>query len=225
MDLELKKIILSFLTENRSIAFKVVFHHKGTTVDISIGDLENEQCGEIYSLLEEWFSEGKFLDSLMEKYDITYDFEGYFTLDEGEIVLNISFFGPLDDECDDLYISFDEDFIADELNIDLDEYSSLIPDFDFEMISVSFTFETGGSIENLEFYYSDTHPVEIPLNEIQLSKLKEFITDYMDENLPTLSIDIPCNQLYDVECTDNQINVRVYTSFIKMRWDDIYASD
>ena len=64
MEETLKDLLIINLVEHQKISFNVYFVTKGCMVEIEIGEKKNEDCGEIFDLLQEWLGYGEFLDML-----------------------------------------------------------------------------------------------------------------------------------------------------------------
>lgn len=130
MNNTLKELIFKHLEFEKKLKFKVVSVHKGREFECSISEVN-----ELYESLEEWSTYGE-LSEFFLKYYITYDYNGQFYLLDGNLILEIEFFGPFEEEFDEFYLSFDEfnlpRSLAKKLLNKVEEIDEELFDFDIE---------------------------------------------------------------------------------------------
>lgn len=223
MEKNLQSLLYNTLKEQGEIKFDVSFEMKGCIVAIEIGEKQNEDCGPIYKLLQQWLGYDEFVEYLVSQ-DVQNNFEGNFFLKEDEIFINLVLKGNYYeyDDSDKWTIVFEEDFITNELNIDLSTIG-IEDGFEEENWSVQFNKLKNSPIKNLELsYYSDDwHTIE--LDEKQLNKLTLFIESEIEESLPEFNVAFDCAIEWEAECVENSIDYYFTSTPILLKLNDIIA--
>jgi hypothetical protein len=223
MESDLKSLIFNTLKEHGKIKFDVYFEMKGVNLEVEIGENKNEQCGPIFKELEYWICYDRFVDYLVS-HDVQHNFEGHFFINEDEIFINLILKGNYYeyDDSDKWTIVFEEDFITNELNIDLSTIG-IEDGFEEENWSVQFNKLKNSPIKNLELsYYSDDwHTIE--LDEKQLNKLTLFIESEIEESLPEFNVAFDCAIEWEAECVENSIDYYFTSTPILLKLNDIIA--
>jgi hypothetical protein len=126
------------------------------------------------------------------------------------------------DDSDKWTIVFEEDFITDELNIDLSTIG-IEDGYEEENWSVQFNKLKNSPIKNLELsYYSDDwHTIE--LDEKQLNVLTQFIESELEQSLPEFNIEFDCDIEWETECVENSIDYYYTSTPIQLKLNDIIA--
>ena len=223
MEKNLQTLLYNTLKEHGKIKFDVYFEMKGCIVAIEIGEKQNEDCGPIFKLLELWLGYDEFVEYLVSQ-DVQNNFEGHFFINEDEIFINLILKGNYYeyDDSDKWTIVFEEDFITNELNIDLSTIG-IEDGFEEENWSVQFNKLKNSPIKNLELsYYSDDwHTIE--LDEKQLNNLTLFIESEIEESLPEFNGDFDCAIEWEAECIENSIDFYYTSTPILLKLNDIIA--
>ncbi|MEY3499621.1 MAG: hypothetical protein RL308_1290, partial [Bacteroidota bacterium] len=120
MENELKILLEETLKEFDTIKFDLTYVTKGFNAEIEIGEKRNEECGSIYEALSEWLGLDEFIDYLIS-HGVQHNFNGEIFLENGEICFNLTLMGYCYeyDDSDRKFIEFEEEFITNELKIDL----------------------------------------------------------------------------------------------------------
>jgi hypothetical protein len=224
MEKDLQTLLYITLKEHEEIKFDVYFEMKGCIVAIEIGEKQNEDCGPIFKLLEQWLGYDEFIEYLISK-DVQNNFEGIFFINEDEIFMNIilkrNFFEYAESHTINSII-FEEDFITNELKIDLSTIR-IENGFEEENWIVQFNKLKDTPIKNLELsYYSDDwHTIE--LDENQLNKLSQFIDSELEQSLPEFNGNFDCELIWEAECIENEINYDYWCTPILLKLNDIIA--
>lgn len=220
---KLKSLLYNSLKEHGDIKFNVTFEMKGCIVAIEIGEKQNVDCGPIFKLLEQWLGYEDFIDYLISK-DVQHNFEGNFFIKEDEIFMNLILKGNYYeyDDSDRWTIVFEEDFITDELKIDLSSIG-IEDGFEEENWSVQFNKLKDAPIKNLELSYlsDDCHTIE--LDEKQLNVLNQFIESELEQSLPEFNIEFDCAIVWEAECVENSIDYYFTSTPILLKLNDIIA--
>jgi hypothetical protein len=221
MEKDLQTLLYNTIKEQGEIKFDVASEQGGHIVEIEIGRQQNNDCGPIFKELVQWLVYDEFIDILASK-GVQHNFEGNFFINEDEIFINLILKGNFFeyDDSDKWTIVFEEDFITNELNIDL--FTIGIEDgFEEENWSVQFNKLKNAPIKNLELsYYSDDwHTIE--LDENQLNKLTLFIESEIEESLPEFNVDFDCAIEWEAECVENSIDYYYTSTPILLKLNDI----
>ena len=223
MGKDLKSIIYNTLKEHREIKFDVTSEQGGYIVEINIGGKRNKDCGPIFKELEQWLGYDEFIDFLASK-GVEHNFEGIFFINENEILMNLILKGNYYeyDDSDRWTIVFEEDFITNELNIDLSTIG-IEDEFEEENWSIQFDKLKNATIKNLELsYYSDDwHTIE--LDENQLNVLTQFIESELEQSLPEFNIEFDCAIEWEAECVENSIDYYYRSTPILLKLNEIDA--
>jgi hypothetical protein len=220
MEKELKSLLEKTLQEHEKIKFDLTYVTKGCIVELEIGNRRNEECGDIYSQLSGWLGYDEFIDFLIDR-GVQHNFSGEIYLENGEMCFLITLNGYCYeyDDSDRRYIEFEEDFITNELKIDL---SSLGMDdlFNEEEIKVEFYKRKDEPIERLElFNIKNWHKID--LNQNQLEILNKFIESEIAEAIPSYDIDFECEILWEVECDEKYLEFNYWSTPIKIKLNEI----
>jgi hypothetical protein len=221
MNANLKRQIEKKLNENKTIKYELTYETKGCNVELKIGDKKNEECGSIYDELSEWLGYDKFIDFLID-HGVQHNFSGEIYLENGEMCFLITLNGYCYeyDASDRRYIEFEEDFITNELKIDLTRLG-MDDSFDNEKFSLKLYKRKNVPIERLDlfYYHDDWH--QIKLNSIQHAKLTEFIESEIEKAIPDFNVDFECEILWEVECDENYLDFNYSSSPIKITLNEI----
>jgi hypothetical protein len=224
MEKDLQTLLYNTLKEQGEIKFDVSFEMKGVNLEVEIGENKNEQCGPIYKELEYWICYDRFVDYLVS-HDVQHNFEGHFFINEDEIFINLILKGNFFEYAESHTINsiiFEEDFITNELKIDLSTIG-IENGFEEENWIVQFNKLKDTPIKNLELsYYSDDwHTIE--LDENQLNKLSQFIDSELEQSLPEFNGNFDCELIWEAECIENEINYDYWCTPILLKLNDIIA--
>ena len=219
-------LLNEILVNNKKIEFN--FHSEINTtafIDIEIGDLKNEDCGPIYSLLSDWLSDSEFIEYLTKR-GVYHDFSGEFIIINYEIHINLVLgklcfiFDGENEKC----ISIEEDFLIDELKIDLSSIG-MKDSYDIERIKVEFYKKYDSPIEQIEMLYFDNDDWNrIELKNKQLEILSNYIESFIDQEKPTYDdTDFECEIIWEVHCEDSRLIFSYYSTPIDIKLADIIS--
>ena len=223
MERETLLLLNEILVNNKKIEFN--FHSEINTaafVDIEIGDLKNEDCGPIYSLLSDWLSDSEFIEYLNQR-GVYHDFGGEFTIINSEIHINLvlGMLCFLFDGEDEKYISIEEDFLVDELNVVLSSLG-MEDSFDNENICVNFYKKYDSPIEQIEMLYFDNDDWNrIELKNKQLEILSNYIESFIEQEKPNYDTDFECEIIWEVHCEESRLIFSYYSTPIDIKLSDI----
>ena len=99
------------ILRNNKIYFDFQYHHKGHLINIKGADGIKDD-------LENWIGYDVLTEYLIGK-DILYNFSGFFDLNEGEILINLFFTGPYDEEFEPLEMPIKSIFSGENLEKEL----------------------------------------------------------------------------------------------------------
>ena len=218
MDIELLEKINIVLKEFKRIDFSMVYHHKGSFIEVEYGKKNTKECVEFLGDLDYWLGYGDFNEFLISR-DIFYNYSGWMEYENDDIILQIEFTGPFDDEFEEVRVNFDESFINTELCIP--ESIKTIPNFNIDNIYVCFDMEKDSEIHINDFFYYEDSYIEIALEQNQKECLEKYLKDIVNENIPSLNICFPCEQIWSVECIENRCEFSIETSPVKLKLNDI----
>jgi hypothetical protein len=224
MEIELKILLEETLKEHGKIKFDITYETKGFTAEIEIGEKSNEDCGAIFEELSEWLGIDEFIDYLIS-HGVQHNFNGEIFLENGEICFNLTLRGNCFeyDDSERRCIEFDEDFITNELKIDLATLG-LNDSFDEENINVEFYKTKDTPIEGLGLeLFNDENWQKIELDENQLQTLNEFIESEIEQAIPSFDIDFECEILWQVVCDEKSLEFNYWTSPIKLKLNEIVS--
>jgi hypothetical protein len=218
-------LLNEILVNNKKIEFN--FHSEINTaafIDIEIGDLKNEDCGPIYSLLSDWLSDSEFIEYLTQR-GVYHDFRGEFIIINSEIHINLVLgmlcfmYDGEDEKC----ISFEEDFLIDELKIDLSSIG-MKDSYDNERIKVEFCKKYDSPIEQLEMsYFDDDEWNRIELKNKQLEVLGNYIESIIEQEKPTYDTNFECEIIWEVDCEESTLNFSYYSTPIDIKLSDVIS--
>lgn len=223
MNQELKLLIVETLKEFETIKFDLTYETKGFNAEIEIGEKRNEECGAIYEELSGWLGYDEFIDYLIS-HGVRHNFNGEIYLENGEICFNLTLMGYCYeyDDSDRRYIKFEEEFITNELKIDLSTLG-MYDSFDEEDLRVEFYKRKDASIERLELSFYKEKWQKIELNENQIEILYKFIESEINQAIPTFHIDFDCEIQWEVECDEKCLEFNYWSSPIKLKLNDIIS--
>ena len=129
---KLNELLNDAILKYNKIDYEIVYAYHCSTFNIKMGDLEDEDCGEIYDLLYCWFQ------GIYQEYNPFHTTKGHIYKDEGEFFLNFIYIGPFDGEFDefDSRFTFDGDWFLNQLGMKNDEFIINNPDFDIECVHI-----------------------------------------------------------------------------------------
>jgi hypothetical protein len=223
MEAELKTLLEETLNEYGKINFDVTYVTKGCVVEMEIGDKINEKCGLVYEDLSGWLGYDEFVDYLMS-HGVQHNYRGEIFLENEEIcfLLTLNGYCYEYDDSDRRYIYFDEEFITNELNIELSQIG--MDDFyDEENLSVQFYKLKDSPIERLElsYYNEGWHQIELDDNQI------EILTDFIESEIllaePSYDIDFDCEIQWEVESDEKNLDFNYWSTPIKLTLNDIVS--
>ena len=178
MNDSLKKLIEENLKKYNRIEFEVSYS-QGAIVEIKMGELRNRKCGEIYDLLETWFSYGDFSHYLTSK-TITFDYKGWFEINSDDIMLQLQFFQNAynDNDFSEIEFAFDTDFIENQLKIKQSKDKNTAP-------SLIVDFSTGS---DFKIYFNEIYfnYRKKKMNPEQLILLEDYLINVVKNNMPTV---------------------------------------
>ena len=223
MNQELKLLIVKTLKEFGEIKFDLTYVTKGFNAEIEIGEKRNEECGAIYEELAAWLGYDEFIDYLIS-HGVQHNFNGEIFLENGEICFNLTLMGYCYeyDDSDRKFIEFEEEFITNELKIDLSTLG-MYDSFDEEDLRVEFYKRKDVSIERLELSFYKEKWQKIELDENQLETLNKFIESEIEQAIPTFDIDFDCGIQWEVECDEKCLEFNYWSSPIKLKLNDIIS--
>ena len=238
MDYNLKSLIETQLKQFEKIKFNTYLVTKGCISDIEIGENKNEKCGEIFDLLQVWLGYGRFIEYIIENGGYG-NFHGEILLEDNEIVIYLTINGgDIFEEEEKKYIYLEEEFILDELKIEL---ASIGMDDCFEESELILDFykEKNKPFEYLSLYYfdkerADEKPEKSPyakgwhlfeLNESQLEILSKFIEEEIQDHMPPFNVDFYCETEWSVQCSDKELRYYVHSSPIRFELNDLIDID
>jgi len=220
MEKTLKSDIIAFLGKGNCCKFKFIGHHRGNVFELEYNGKKNDDCGDIYDKLVDWFDYSDFTEYLAERGGF-YNCEGSICVDDKEeINIKVSFLGPNEDFEKPVYLYLDESYLINNLGLNFSELG--INNFEKEYVSIKFHIEKGAFISKISLIYEQKKPIKIKLNAEQQSILKKYVLDFVMKNAPTLEIDLECDEIIDAECYDNEVTYKVTTSLITIKWNDVY---
>ncbi|EAZ94372.1 hypothetical protein FBBAL38_00010 [Flavobacteria bacterium BAL38] len=219
---ELKSLLEEILKEHAIIKFDLAYAGKGCDVELEIGDKKNEYCGIIYDKLSYWLAYDEFIDYLIDK-GVYHNFSGEIFFENSEIcffvILNGNYYEYDDSEIK--YIEFSEDFILNELKIDLSNFG-MNDTFEGNELSVNFYKEMDTSIERLELI-NNKDWCKIELDQNQLITLINFLESEIERAIPSFNINFECEILWTLECEDNCLNFYYSSTPIKLKLNEILS--
>lgn len=223
MESQLKSILYNTLKEHEEIKFDVASEQGGYIVAIEIGGKRNKDCGPIFKELVQWLGYDEFIEYLISK-DVQHNFEGNFFINEDEILMNLILKGNYYeyDDSDRWTIIFEEDFITNELKIDLSSIG-IEDGFEEENWSVQFNKLKNAPIKNLELSYFSDDWYTMELDEKQLNKLSQFIDSEIEDSIPEFTGDFDCSIEWEAECVENSIDYYYRSTPILLKLNDIVA--
>jgi len=157
-------------------------------LNIKMGELEDEECGEIYGLLYCWFW------GIYQEYNPFHTTKGHIYKDGDEFFLNLIYLGPFDGEFDefDSRFTFDRDWFLNQLGMKNDEFIINNPDFDIKNVLIYCDLENyrlGDLEHNFDFelkYYTEDK-FDFVLSEYQKEIVQQYILkNVFPEYLPSL---------------------------------------
>lgn len=223
MNQELKLLIIETLKEFETIKFDLTYVTKGFNAEIEIGEKRNEECGSIYEALSEWLGYDEFIDYLI-LHGVQHNFNGEIFLENGEICFNLTLMGYCYeyDDSDRKFIEFEEEFITNELKIDLSTLG-MYDSFDEEDLRVEFYKRKDASIERLVLSFYKEKWQDIELDENQLETLNKFIESEIEQAIPKFDIDFDCEIQWEVECNEKCLEFNYCSSPFKLKLNDIIS--
>ena len=129
---KLYELLNDAILKYNKIDYEIVYAYHSSTFNIKMGELEDEECGEIYSELEKWFW------TIQHEYNPFYISKGHIYKDGDEFFLNFINLGPYYGEFDefDLRFTFDSDWFLNQLGMKNDEFIINNPYFDIENVQI-----------------------------------------------------------------------------------------
>lgn len=216
---ELKILLQKSLKVHGKITFDLTYVTKGCVVELEIGEKRNEECGDIYSQLSGWLGYDEFIDYLMTKGDV-YNFKGEICIENTEIVIYLILKDlTYDFDADKTYIYLDEEFITEELNINISEIG--MDEFDEENFKVRFYKKKGMPIEELELNYFNNGWHQFNLDSKQNEILTEFIESEIEKAIPVYDVDFECDTEWEVDCVENCLSFDVCSTPIRLELNEI----
>jgi hypothetical protein len=122
---------------------------------------------------------------------------------------------------DEKCISFEEDFLIDELKIDLSSIG-MKDSYDNERIKVEFCKKYDSPIEQLEMsYFDDDEWNRIELKNKQLEVLGNYIESIIEQEKPTYDTNFECEIIWEVDCEESTLNFTYYSTPIDIKLSDV----
>jgi hypothetical protein len=210
----LKKKVQEILAVN-TIDFDLQYHHKGHFITITGAD-------EIKSNLENWIGYEALIQYLIGK-DILYNFSGSFELNEGDILIYVSFTGPYEDEFEPVELPIESIFFDDDIERDLKSVISM--EINYSELFIKFGFDETQDFNYLEIYYWDENSNDIQLTEKltrnSINYIRNFIKMFLNNNVPRLNLPREIEQDYYAECEENTIRYYINSSHMVIEWDAV----
>jgi hypothetical protein len=210
----LKNKVEEILLINR-IDFDLQYHHKGHFININGAD-------EIKDDLENWIGYEALIQYLIGK-DILYNFSGSFLLNEGKILIYVSFTGPYEDEFEPVELPIESIFSDDNIESDLKSIISL--EIDYSELFIKFGFDETENFSYFDIYYWDENSNDIQLTEKltlnSINYIKDFIKKFVNNNVPSLNLPRDIEQDYYAECEENTIRYYINSSEMVIEWDAV----
>jgi hypothetical protein len=187
---KLYELLNDAILKYNKIDYEIVYAYHSSTFNIKMGELEDEECGEIYSELENWFW------TIQNTWNPFHTTKGHIYKDEGEFFLNFIYIGPFDEEFSsfDKRFTFDRDWFLNKLGMKNDEFIINNPDFDIECVHIYCQLENYrlGDLEHmfdfeLKYCEEEDEVIEFILSENQKEIVQQYILDTVfPEYLPSL---------------------------------------
>jgi hypothetical protein len=223
MEQTIKDKMIAYLKDG-AVEYTGRFEHKGPLVlDIKYQAKANEQCGELYSLLDEWFNSNLTSYILDKEIYIPEYISGVVELDDvnhTKILVRISLHDTGREWANRVSIELDFDFLCTELNLDLSkhDYSELEIDdiiFDFNIVKNEFTVPVSLYIE------TGNRIIKIELDSDQQEMLNDYVMNIVMENAPVIAESSELEDFVSASCDGCKIiDYDVSTSYITLDWDE-----
>jgi hypothetical protein len=205
---------LIFLLGNCVCYFEMRFYgNLGSVLKLHHDGRENENCLDLYSILEEWF-DVEIYDFLVHNFYPLSFFDGYLfvhPINRKELMMFVSLHETTDDweHKDEVVLNLNESFLTNFLNLNMIDHK--IFEIKNELIMVEFELIKGILNEPVKIKYDD---IEIHLDEYQQSKLDKYAIDFVYENMPDIDFNFECEKFITARCDDNVVSyVDIATSY------------
>jgi hypothetical protein len=222
MEQTIKDKIIAYLKDG-AVEYVGRFEHKGPLLlEIKHLGRENDKCGELYDLLNNWFNYNfvlylddmeiyipEYVDGIIELEDINSD----------KIVVRISLHDTGMEWMERVVIDIDHDFLLNELKIDISNYDYIesgIDDivFDFKIVKNNY--------EEPVVMYIESGNNSIPLNDRQQEILNDYVMGIVMDNAPKFGESFGLEDFVSASCEgDKIVDYDVSTSYITWDWDDV----
>jgi hypothetical protein len=185
---KLYELLNDAILKYNKIDYEIVYAYHDSTFNIKMGELEDEECGEIYGLLDCWFW------GIQNTWNPFYSTKGHIYKNGDEFFLNFIYIGPFDGEFSDFdkRFTFDRDWFLNKLGMKNDEFIINNPDFDIKNVLIYCDLENYrlGDLEHkfdFELKYYTDDKFEFVLSENQKEIVQQYILDTVfSKYLPSL---------------------------------------
>jgi hypothetical protein len=190
---KLNELLNDAILKYNKIDYELIYAYHHSSLKIKMGELEDEECGDIYSLLNDWFWIVQ--NGSPNTWNPFYSTKGQICKDGDEFFLNLIYIGPFDGEFDDFdtRFTFDRDWFLNKLGMKNDEFIINNPDFDIKNVHIYCQLENYrlGDLEHkfdFELKYCEEEEeeevIDFVLNEnqkeiVQYYILKTIFSDYL----------------------------------------------
>lgn len=185
---KLYELLNDAILKYNKIDYEIIADGRDSYLNIKMGELEDVECGEIYSLWDYWFW------GIQQEYNPFHRTKGHIYKDGDEFFLNYIYLGPFDGEFDefDSRFTFDRDWFLNQLGMKNDEFIINNPDFDIKNVLIYCDLENYrlGDLEHkfdfaLKYYTEDKF--DFVLSENQNEIVQQYILKTVfPEYLPSL---------------------------------------
>jgi hypothetical protein len=213
MEIELKSLLELTLKEFGKITFDFCYVANGCEFELSIGQMENEDCGLIYDHLYQWMVIDTFIH-FMINHGAQSNFKGFIELLDNRIIFTVQIYGT-----EYSHIEFNEVVLREIIGIDIN--TMVFSELELESFHVHFEKLNNLPLENLivEYYNKDWKRVE--LDDTQIWNLINFLEKEIDNSLPFAFFDFECEIDFKIECKQNSIEYFFQSSPIQIDLDRI----
>ena len=206
---------MEYLQKGTSIFFDVSYHSKGNHAT-------HNYTGSLKEEFEEWLAYSGLVRYFISD-DIYYCFGGTIELVGQEIIIKVSFSGPMEDEFHIPDISMSED----DFGLILGDNNPIGEDFDPDNLTFNFDKAENDLISNFEVFYCDKDGNFIDLlSDLDIrNKFERYCDNFVLENLHILNLEDYITQSWDVRCYENKLSLEISTSTIELNYDDVKIGD
>lgn len=194
------------LVANNYVEFNIYFFEHEYNFKIQLGELVDEDIGQLYSILHSWFHSDFFYykQNILKNYNAI---SGRIYLVENEPFLSIEFHGPYNEEFDEFnhQFNFDKNWFLNTLVMVNDDFVCSLTNFDIDKVFIDCKIEQYSKGQpchdfDLVLFYLDSDEIEYTWNltDNQKQIVRDYILNIVLTNvLPLLDVPNECVQTYD----------------------------